>query len=251
MLGEERDAVGMPRLRIGIRFSEDDVEGIVRPPPLGRVPAAARRGADRVLFADAGAAIRDRLGGGFHQSGTTRMSARPEDGVVDPNLAVHGLPTLYVASSSAFPTSSQANSTFMIVVFALRLAEHLAGCSRETDNPRAGREATAFGRCGYRPPPPIGDRPSRRSRAPGPDWHHARFDLRRGGSRPLHLRRSRAIAGALTQNGQASLVLHVDHVYIRPTTSAATACSSTTSRTNSPGAVIGSRSSTASTRSRP
>ena len=86
-----------------------------------------RHGAGRIepLFEDAGAAIRERLGGGFHQSGTTRMSARPEEGVVDRNLAVHGLPTLYVASSSAFPTSSQANSTFMIVVFVLRLAEHL------------------------------------------------------------------------------------------------------------------------------
>ena len=50
---------------------------------------------------------------------------RPEDGVVDANLAVHGVPTLHVASSSVFPTSGQANSTFMIVVFALRLAEHL------------------------------------------------------------------------------------------------------------------------------
>jgi len=69
--------------------------------------------------------VRTRLGGGFHQVGTTRMSARAEDGVVDANLAVHGFPTLHVASSSVFPTSGQANSTFMIVVFALRLVEHL------------------------------------------------------------------------------------------------------------------------------
>jgi choline dehydrogenase-like flavoprotein len=53
------------------------------------------------------------------------MAARPEDGVVDGNLAVHGIPNLFVASSSTFVTSGQANSTFMIIVFAVRLAEHL------------------------------------------------------------------------------------------------------------------------------
>jgi choline dehydrogenase-like flavoprotein len=53
------------------------------------------------------------------------MSTRSEDGVVDENLAVHGLPRLYVVSSSTFPTSSQANSTFMIVPIALRLVDHL------------------------------------------------------------------------------------------------------------------------------
>ena len=54
------------------------------------------------------------------------MSASPSDGVVDQNLGVHGVPNLYVASSSTFVTSGQANSTFMVVVFALRLVDHLA-----------------------------------------------------------------------------------------------------------------------------
>jgi choline dehydrogenase-like flavoprotein len=53
------------------------------------------------------------------------MSARPEDGVLDKDLAVHGAPNLHVASSSAFVTSGQANSTFMTVVVAVRLADHL------------------------------------------------------------------------------------------------------------------------------
>jgi choline dehydrogenase-like flavoprotein len=53
------------------------------------------------------------------------MSARPEDGVLTPELAVHGFDDLFVASSSAFVTSSQANSTFMIVAFAVRLADRL------------------------------------------------------------------------------------------------------------------------------
>jgi choline dehydrogenase-like flavoprotein len=53
------------------------------------------------------------------------MSADPAAGVVDSDLRVHGIDNLYVASSSAFVTSGQANSTFMIVAFALRLADHL------------------------------------------------------------------------------------------------------------------------------
>jgi choline dehydrogenase-like flavoprotein len=72
-------------------------------------------------------AVRERMGGGFHQVGTTRMSKEPDAGVVDENLAVHGVPNVHVVSSSVFVTSSQANSTFMIVVFALRLVDRLYG----------------------------------------------------------------------------------------------------------------------------
>jgi choline dehydrogenase-like flavoprotein len=77
------------------------------------------------LFDDLEEGLRKQLLDGYHQAGTTRMSDRPEDGVLNPHLAVHGFEDLFVASSSAFVTSGQANSTFMIVVFALRLADHL------------------------------------------------------------------------------------------------------------------------------
>jgi choline dehydrogenase-like flavoprotein len=53
------------------------------------------------------------------------MSVRPQDGVVDKNLAVHGFTNLFVASSSVMVTSGQANPTFMVMVFALRLADRL------------------------------------------------------------------------------------------------------------------------------
>jgi choline dehydrogenase-like flavoprotein len=45
--------------------------------------------------------------------------------VVDKNLAVYGVRNLYVASSSTFVTAGQANSTFMIIAFAIRLADRL------------------------------------------------------------------------------------------------------------------------------
>jgi choline dehydrogenase-like flavoprotein len=62
---------------------------------------------------------------GYHQTGTTRMSASPDDGVVTRNLNVHGLEDLCIASTSVFPTSSQANPTLTGVAFAVRLAERL------------------------------------------------------------------------------------------------------------------------------
>ncbi|HEY7829438.1 MAG TPA: GMC family oxidoreductase [Solirubrobacteraceae bacterium] len=125
----ERDALGMPRLHPQMHIDERDIDGVLR----------AHEHFDRYLRRhslgqleylvdgkDFEKAIRDRFFYGCHQSGTTRMSARSEDGVLDADLAVHGFNDLYVASSSAFVTSSQANSTFTIVAFALRLADRLS-----------------------------------------------------------------------------------------------------------------------------
>lgn len=125
-LSDERDALGMPRLRIDLRFSDADVEGVVRAHQAWDEHLRAhRRGRLQYTTQDVRAAVWERVGGGFHQSGTTRMSHSPDDGVLDPELAVHGFRDLFVASSSAFVTSSQANSTYMIVALALRLADNL------------------------------------------------------------------------------------------------------------------------------
>jgi hypothetical protein len=62
---------------------------------------------------------------GLHQVGTTRIAATAEEGVVDENLKVWGTSNLYVCSSSVFPTSGQANPTFLLGAFAARLAHHL------------------------------------------------------------------------------------------------------------------------------
>ena len=61
-----------------------------------------------------------------HHMGTTRMSTAPTHGVVDPDCRVHGVPNLYMAGSSVFPTGGAANPTLTIVALALRLADHLA-----------------------------------------------------------------------------------------------------------------------------
>jgi len=136
-LSDEVDALGMPKLAIDIRFTDEDVQGVLDAHRhWDQYLRSAQVGRLQYLSDDLHAAVRERTGGGFHQVGTTRMSKAPEDGVVDENLTVHGVRNLHVASSSVFVTSGQANSTFMIVVFVLRLIDHLYG--KGTEGARQG-----------------------------------------------------------------------------------------------------------------
>ena len=139
----ERDALGMPRLRTHLHFDEEDVGNVRRAhEALDRSLRAQGLGSVAFLREDVEGAVREGLFGGFHQAGTTRMSARPQDGVIDADLAVHGFDDLFVASSSAFPTSGQANSTLMLIAFAVRLADRLAGELRAAPS-GAGAQARA------------------------------------------------------------------------------------------------------------
>jgi hypothetical protein len=129
----ERDALGVPRLQTQLYFGEEDIQGAIKAHEhFDRYLRRHDLGHLEYLYDDLAVAIRQRLFGGYHQAGTTRMSISPEDGVLDPNLAIHGFDDLFVASSSAFVTSSQANTTFMIIAFALRLADHLRRLVRRT-----------------------------------------------------------------------------------------------------------------------
>ena len=57
--------------------------------------------------------------------GTTRMGSSIANGVVDVNSAVLGLPGVYVAGASVFPTGSFSNPTLTAIALAIRLTEHL------------------------------------------------------------------------------------------------------------------------------
>jgi choline dehydrogenase-like flavoprotein len=141
-LTDEKDRLGRRKLAIDLRFAKQDVTGIIRAHEHWD-QYFRKLGVGQLEYQhdDLEQAVDQRLGGGFHQAGTTRMAASPADGVVDENLAVHGVPNVYVASSSSFVTSGQANSTFMIVAFALRLADHLAGQVRTADLQGTGHAA--------------------------------------------------------------------------------------------------------------
>lgn len=64
---------------------------------------------------------------GYHASGTCRMGATPEDGVVDSDLRVHDVDNLYVCSTAVFPSVGAVNPTLTLVALAFRLADHLNG----------------------------------------------------------------------------------------------------------------------------
>jgi choline dehydrogenase-like flavoprotein len=137
----ERDALGVPRLRTHLHFADRDIDSaIAAHAHFDRYLRTHRLGRLEYLYEDLPSAIRARLYGGYHQAGTTRMSASPADGVLDADLAVHGFEDLYVASGSAFVTSGQANTTFMILAFALRLADRLIALERHV--PRLAERAS-------------------------------------------------------------------------------------------------------------
>jgi len=116
-------------LNIYYQYTDQDVDSIIRTHEL--LDKWLRKcGCGELIYwfpkNELPAAIRDMSIDGIHQVGTTRIAATADDGVVDKNLKVWGTPNLYVCSSSVFPTSGQANPTFLLGAFAVRLAHHLA-----------------------------------------------------------------------------------------------------------------------------
>lgn len=130
-LADDRDEVGMPRIKIDLRYTQHDVRNVLESHRLWDEHLRKHRvGELRYIEPDLEKSIWEQAGDGFHQVGSTRMSERPQDGVVGPNLNVHGYDDLFIASSSTFVTASQANSMYMILVLAIRLAEHLKNQAR-------------------------------------------------------------------------------------------------------------------------
>jgi choline dehydrogenase-like flavoprotein len=135
-LADERDPLGVPRVKLDWRLSDLDVHSVERlVAALGR--ETERLGIGRTVPAEwlSDPAHRWRTDplvsahpiGGYHHMGTTRMADDPREGVTDGHGRVHGLANLYVAGSSLFPTSGWANPTLSIAALSLRTADHLAG----------------------------------------------------------------------------------------------------------------------------
>jgi choline dehydrogenase-like flavoprotein len=142
VLADETDRFGLPRVAIDLRFTERDVHSVIgshqvldsalRASATGRLEYWHREDLlpDHVLA---------QASDGFHQVGTTRMGQNRKNSVVDKNLKVHDVDNLYVASSSVFPTTGQANSTFLATALAIRLAHHLGA---KTDSFKVSVERT-------------------------------------------------------------------------------------------------------------
>jgi choline dehydrogenase-like flavoprotein len=129
VLSDGNDSFGLRRVAIDLRFTEGDAASVVR---AHRVldSALRSRGVGHLVYwypqNELQSAVMAQASDGFHQVGTTRMGHDPTCSVVDSNLKTHDVDNLHIASSSVFPTTGQANSTYLAVALAVRLAHHLS-----------------------------------------------------------------------------------------------------------------------------
>jgi choline dehydrogenase-like flavoprotein len=139
-LAETRDRLGMPRLKVDLRYSEIDVQSVVASHEIidRNLRAAGIGRLDHHFpITERAARVRDQMTDGYHQIGTIRMATDASQGVVDADGRVHGTPNLFVAGSAVFPTSGQANPTLLITALSARLAAHLARLVRDLPEPAA------------------------------------------------------------------------------------------------------------------
>jgi choline dehydrogenase-like flavoprotein len=119
-LGAARDAFGQRRLHVDWAWTREDAEGAARAHAV--VAEAVRRSGIGELRPPADGAPVVLGSSTNHYLGTTRMSEDPAAGVVDPRGRVHGVPNVYVAGASVFPTGGFANPTLTVVALAARVA---------------------------------------------------------------------------------------------------------------------------------
>jgi len=129
-LSDEKDELGMPKVNLDWKLSGEEKQAMKEYVELFKAEwnrlelGEANWGLSKDLY-DSGDAWLDECRDTFHQTGTTRMSKNPEDGVVDGNLKVHGISNLYIGSCSVFPTSGTANPTLTMMALCVRLADQL------------------------------------------------------------------------------------------------------------------------------
>ena len=129
-LEPERDALGMPRLKLHMRIADSDFAHFrATLKELGGQLLASRTGMLRLNLKERAQWL-EGLDWGNHHMGTTRAHADPKKGVVDANLQVHGVANLFVAGSSVYPTYGAVNPTINLIALALRLVDHLKGALR-------------------------------------------------------------------------------------------------------------------------
>jgi choline dehydrogenase-like flavoprotein len=124
-LTQEKDALGLPRLKLDMRIADADFalyrKTLVE---LGRQLLASRAGMLRINYSRREQWL-GAMDWGNHHLGTTRMSNDPRQGVVNADSQVHGVSNLYVAGSSVFPTYGSSNPTLNLIALTLRLGDHL------------------------------------------------------------------------------------------------------------------------------
>jgi choline dehydrogenase-like flavoprotein len=124
VLGQDRDRNGLSRANLDWQLTTIDLNSAKR--CLSILDEELRRdGLGQLLLELDDDTPPERIIGGWHHMGTTRMHTDPKQGVVDQNCRVHGIDNLFIAGPSVFPTGGYANPSLTIVALALRLADHI------------------------------------------------------------------------------------------------------------------------------
>ena len=131
MLDEPRDRFGQRKVKVVWRWNDADLHSIRRAQAIFAHELAAGGIGRFTPVGESAGPVRRAFHSPHHFMGTTRMHREERQGVVNENCRVHGIPNLFIAGSSVFPTGSFANPTLTIVALALRLADHLKDRERD------------------------------------------------------------------------------------------------------------------------
>lgn len=126
-LGEEKDSLGLWRTRLDWRISELELRTI-----RSFAQTAAQALAEVAEVIPEASLMAE--GEGFlahcddsnHHMGGMRMAVSSAEGVVSPELLLHGTRNCFVCSGAVFPTSGFSNPTHTVLALAVRLADHLS-----------------------------------------------------------------------------------------------------------------------------
>ena len=132
-LKPEQDADGQFKLEVSFRYLPQDIRGTLHA-HLALDSWLKDRKMGKLIFDVAPEKLEEHIVGqakdGYHQIGLTKMGVNRNHAVVNQNCRVIDIANLYIAGSSVFPTSGQANPTLPAVALAIRLAEHLTAETR-------------------------------------------------------------------------------------------------------------------------
>jgi len=128
-LSDEKDATGLRRARIDLQWSKQDVDSVIKAHSVLDNQLKSL-GVGHLIYrfdiTTLEQAVINQSIDGFHQLGTLRMTNDSSKGVTNSYGLLHGVANTFVASSAIFPTSGQANPTFLIVANAIRQARHIS-----------------------------------------------------------------------------------------------------------------------------
>lgn len=124
MLSSERDRLGQPKTEVNWRLNRIDIDNARRVQEIW-AEEFAKAGYGKLEFAKEGEPLKFEKLAMYHHMGTTRMHVSPKQGVVDANCQVHGVPNLFIASCSVFPTAGYSNPTLTILALSIRVADYV------------------------------------------------------------------------------------------------------------------------------